>query len=273
MQTVDALQMVVRTDPGMVRAQNEDAVYANAAQGLAILADGMGGYNGGEVASGMTTTLLASSFPEVLVRCSARTLDSAGQLFIHEQIQAQVATANLAIFNAAQSQPQYSGMGTTLVLTWFYDNQLCVAHVGDSRLYRLRGKLLEQLTRDHSLLQDQIDSGLVAPEDARNSEIRNLVTRALGVEPAVQVEFGDYQVQTGDIFLLCSDGLNDMLTDEQIGLVLQSYSADMVQAAEELIEFANHQGGRDNVSVILIKVCGEYGAPRGWWQKLLAWLK
>lgn len=273
MPLADVLEIVTRTDPGRVRAQNEDAVYAEASQGLAILADGMGGYNAGEVASGMATTLLASSFADVLSRCSPKELDVDGQALVHDEIGHQIELANRAIFNTAQSQPQYAGMGTTLVLAWFYDNRLCVAHVGDSRLYRLRGTAFEQLTRDHSLLQEQIDSGMVSPEEARHSGIKNLVTRALGVETGVEVEFGDHSVQNGDLYLLCSDGLNDMLADAEIASVLQSHSAAVARAADELIEFANHRGGRDNVSVILIKVRGDYGVPRRWWQKLLAWLK
>jgi protein phosphatase len=268
-----ALEMVVRTDPGRVRAHNEDAVFADAAQGLAILADGMGGYNGGEVASGMATTLLASSFHEVLTRCTSKAVGFCGRPFIHDQIRALIATANLSIFNTAQLQPQYVGMGTTLVLTWLSDNWLHVAHVGDSRLYRLRDGQLQQLTRDHSLLQDQIDSGMIDPADARTSEIRNLVTRALGVEAMVDVEFGDHEVSKGDLYLLCSDGLNDMLTDEQIAHILNSAPDQIDVLADDLIEIANGLGGRDNVSVILIKVRGDFAAPRYWWQRLLGWLK
>lgn len=268
-----ALEIAVRTDPGMVRAQNEDAVFADVEQGLAILADGMGGYNGGEVASGMATTLIASHFHEVLARCTAKALGHCGRQFVHDQIGALIATANLSIFNTAQLQPQYVGMGTTLVLAWLNDNWLHVAHVGDSRLYRMRDGRLQQLTRDHSLLQDQIDSGMINPADARTSEIRNLVTRALGVEPVVEIEFGEHEVSQGDLFLLCSDGLNDMLTDEQIAHVLDSAPDQIDVLADDLIEIANGLGGRDNVSVILIKVRGDFAAPRHWWQRLLGWLK
>lgn len=273
MRLSDALEIVVRTHPGKVRANNEDAVFADASSGLAILADGMGGHNGGEVASGMMLTLLATNFSEVVARCDAKTLKSSGRPFVHEQIRTQIDLANEAIYNAAQHQPQYAGMGTTLVLTWFYEDQLCVAHVGDSRLYRLRGSVIDVLTRDHSVLQDQIDSGLVAAEDARHSSIRNLLTRALGVAPVVEVEFGDHEVLPGDLFLLCSDGLNDMLTDEQIQHILLAHSGMLDNAADELIEIANNLGGRDNVSVILIKVRAGFDAPQSGWRKLLAWLK
>lgn len=261
----DVLEVVVRTDPGLVRPQNEDAVFADASIGLAILADGMGGHNGGEVASGMATSLLASRFREVVARCAVKTIDTCGQLFIHDKIRALIEEANLAIFHTAEQQPQYAGMGTTLVLTWLCENCLHVAHVGDSRLYRWRAGVLRQLTRDHSLLQDQIDSGIIDPAEARTSGIRNLVTRALGVEPVLEVEFGDYAVLAGDVFLLCSDGLNDMLTDEHIGLILAEQAVGLEAIADELIEIANGMGGLDNVSVILIKVRSELSAPRHWW--------
>lgn len=267
----DALEMVVRTDTGRQRARNEDAVFADARYGLAILADGMGGYKGGDVASGMAVALLASGLPET-VRACGKSADR-GEPFLLAQIGEQITAANLAIFNTAQKQPQYACMGTTLVLACFHDDQLLLAHVGDSRLYRLRGSRLEQLTKDHSILQDQIDCGLVAPEDAHNSAIKNLVTRALGAGPTVDIDMASHAVEQDDVFLLCSDGLSDMLKDEEIRQILLAHPQGLVPVAEELIEIANHFGGRDNVSVILIKVRGTYAAPRGRWQKLLAWLK
>jgi len=273
MKLSDALEVVTRTDPGMVRSHNEDAVFGDADLGLAILADGMGGYNAGEVASGMATTLLATNFARLIPGSQPQQCEIGGGSQAHRYFIEQIAEANSAIFNAAQSQPQYAGMGTTLVLGWFYDNLLSVAHVGDSRLYRLRGERFEQLTRDHSLLQEQLDSGMITVEDARHSQNRNLVTRALGVDPSVEPEIHDHNVEPGDIFLLCSDGLNDMVEDEEMGLTLQALGSNLVLAADQLVQMANDNGGRDNVSVILIKVRGDYSAPRSWWQKLLVWLK
>jgi len=273
MNLAEALEVVTRTDPGMVRSHNEDAVYGEAALGLAILADGMGGYNAGEVASGMATTLLASTFAGIVPTCQPQALDANGELVAHQQLVAQIGAANSAIYNAAQSQPQYAGMGTTLVFAWFYDNRLTLAHVGDSRLYRLRDDDFRQLTKDHSLLQEQLDSGMITAEEARYSQNKNLVTRALGVDPQVEVEINDFDVRPGDIYLLCSDGLNDMVEDEEMALTLQALGANLGLAAEQLVQMANDNGGRDNVSVILVKVRGDYAAPRSWWQKLLAWLK
>lgn len=277
MKLAEALDVVTRTDPGMVRSHNEDAVFGSAEQGLVILADGMGGYNAGEVASGMATTLLSTNFARLLGPtgdCRPQEMDAAsGRRISHRHIEEEVAATNSAIYNAAQSQPQYAGMGTTLVMAWFYDNSVTVAHIGDSRMYRLRGGDFQAITRDHSLLQEQLDSGMITAAEARHSQNRNLVTRALGVDPQVVPELHDFPVQPGDIYLLCSDGLNDMVEDEEIDLTVQTLAANLELAADQLIQMANDNGGRDNVSVILVKVRGDFAAPRSWWQKLLAWLK
>ncbi|HET7776309.1 MAG TPA: Stp1/IreP family PP2C-type Ser/Thr phosphatase [Azospira sp.] len=269
----DALEIVVKTDPGLVRSHNEDAVFANPNLGLAILADGMGGYNAGEVASGMATTLLSSEIEEGLALKQAWELEPDAEPYANALLRERIATANSTIYHAAQSQPQYSGMGTTLVLALLADNLLTVAHIGDSRLYRLRGQEFVQITRDHSLLQEQIDSGMLTPEQAKLSMNKNLVTRALGVDAAVDAEIRSYPVQAGDLFLLCSDGLNDMVEDEDIGFTLQTLSANLELAANQLIQMANDNGGRDNVSVILVKVLRDFPAPRGWWSRFQAWLK
>ena len=268
----NALEIVVRTDPGLVRGHNEDAVFANPNLGFAILADGMGGYNAGEVASGMATMVLAAELEAALSARPPYEIDrETGQAYGRLCVADKVALTNSAIFNAAQSQPQYAGMGTTLVTALFYDNRVTVAHLGDSRLYRLRGESLVAITRDHSLLQEQIDSGLISPEDARFSQNKNLVLRALGVELCVDAEIHDYPVLPGDIYLLCSDGLNDMVDDEDIQVALQTRAAHLDLAATALIQMANDNGGRDNVSVILVKILREFPAPPGWWSKCLRW--
>jgi len=270
----DAIEIVGHTDPGMVRSHNEDSIANDTKSGLAILADGMGGYNAGEVASGMATMFLSAELERDFVARAPHEIDQVtGQLFAHRSIQDKVALTNSAIFNAAESQPQYSGMGTTLVTALFYDNQVTVAHIGDSRLYRLRGDEFCTLTRDHSLLQEQIDSGMISVEDARFSQNKNLVTRALGVDPAVETEIHDYPVLPGDIYLLCSDGLNDMVEDEEIQLTLQMLAVNLDLAATQLIQMANDNGGRDNVSVILVKILREFPAAKGWWSKFTAWFK
>jgi len=266
----EALAMAVRTDPGKMRANNEDAVFCDAGSGLAILADGMGGYNAGEVASGMATSLLAESLGRAMSEVAAQAPGETGLRSIHLQLWELIDEANTEIYFVAQSDSRCFGMGTTLVVAWFYDNGLTVAHVGDSRLYRLREGCLEQITRDHSLLQEQLDSGMISPAQARAFHARNLVTRAVGVEPGVEPEIQDVDVQVGDVFLLCSDGLSDMMEDGEIAWTLREYGADPAIAADRLVEMANDNGGRDNVSVIVVKVRGEFPATAGKWQKLLS---
>ncbi|GAB4128082.1 MAG: Stp1/IreP family PP2C-type Ser/Thr phosphatase [Sideroxydans sp.] len=270
----EALQIVSQTHPGMVRSHNEDSVAFDAERGLVVLADGMGGYNAGEVASGIAVSVLSSEVRHRLEQASPLDKDAAsGDEVGVAVLRDNVKKANLSIFNAAQSQPQYAGMGTTIVAGLFYDNRVAVAHVGDSRMYRLRGDTLETITRDHSLLQEQIDSGVISKELAKLSKNKNLVTRAVGIEAEVEPELHVHEVQVGDIYLLCSDGLNDMVEDEDIAATLQMMQNNLPLAAQQLIQQANDNGGRDNVSVILIKVKTEFAAPRGWWSKLKSWFR
>jgi protein phosphatase len=272
----EALQIVAQTDPGMIRPQNEDSVLANPVHGLVVLADGMGGYNAGEVASGMATAMLGTELEKAFARRPDDGKTDEGKPWAHATLQTEIARTNAAIYQAAQSQPQYAGMGTTLVMGLFHDNMLTAAHIGDSRLYRLRGEEFKQLSRDHSMLQEQIDSGMLTPEEARYSQNKNLVTRALGVDPTVEPEIRDYEVQPGDIYLFCSDGLNDMVEDSEIAMTLSALAANPTLCASQLIQMANDNGGRDNVSVIVVKVTGDFGVARGvrsWLARLLAWLK
>jgi protein phosphatase len=167
-----------------------------------------------------------------------------------------VDNANLSIFNSANSNTQYAGMGTTLVLGVFRDDKLLVGHIGDSRCYRFRAGVLEQITRDHSLLQEQIDAGLISQQQAATSSIKNLVTRAVGVEEMVMLEVNEHVVEPGDVFMLCSDGLSDMVDDASIAKVIAA-NVEMHQKSERLIEAANENGGRDNISVILVEASGQ----------------
>lgn len=274
MRIENALEIVSQTNPGMVRSHNEDSVAQELACGLVVLADGMGGYNAGEVASGIAVSVVATEISHRLQDASPidrdeETGEELGVLLLRDNIQ----KANASIFHASQSQPQYAGMGTTIVSGLFYDNRVAVGHVGDSRMYRLRGEVLETITRDHSLLQEQIDSGMISVEDARLSKNKNLVTRAVGIDAEVVPEIHVYDVLAGDIYLLCSDGLNDMVEDEDIQSTLYAMQGNLPLAAEQLIQMANDNGGRDNISVILVKVTGEFAAPRGWLAKLLNWFK
>lgn len=270
----DALEIVSLTDPGRVRGHNEDCVESRPELGVVVLADGMGGYNAGEVASGMATSLIASGLSVAWNKDALDRLDRSGaHKFSHQVLQQQVAQANNAIYEAAQKDPHCAGMGTTLVACIFYDNFLTVGHIGDSRLYRLRGEEFAQVTRDHSLLQEQIDSGLISKEDARQSHNKNLVTRALGIDPEVDAEIHTYDVQEGDVYLLCSDGLNDMIEDEELKMTLVALGANLNLTAQQLVQAANDAGGRDNISVMLVKVRRNFPVERGFWARFKSWFR
>ena len=268
----NSLEMVTETHTGMVRSHNEDSVNVEADIGLAVLADGMGGYNAGEVASGIATALIASETREALKQLNPRETDTeSGEPAAFGLLHGVVAKANDSIYQSANSQPQYAGMGTTLVVGLFCDNKVVVAHIGDSRCYRLRDSNLEQITRDHSLLQEQIDSGLLTREAARRSQNKNLVTRALGIEPSVVPEIHEHEARPGDVYLLCSDGLNDMVEDEDIALTINSLSANLPLAASQLVQMANDAGGRDNISVVLVKIKKNFPAGSGWISRVRSW--
>lgn len=269
-----ALEIASCTDPGMVRSHNEDSIASDREKGLVVLADGMGGYNAGEVASGMATTVLVTELQQLLEKRGPSEIDGQdGQAVVQRLLREQIAKANTSIYQASQSQPQYAGMGTTLVVALFYDNKMTVAHIGDSRLYRLRADEFTQVTKDHSLLQEQIDSGMITPQQAKLSQNKNLVTRALGIDPMVEPEIHEYETQPGDIYLLCSDGLCDMVSDEDIGMALQTLGANLKLCAQQLVQMANDNGGRDNISVILVRVVRDYTVPRGFVGRLMGWFR
>ena len=270
----DVLQIVSLTDPGRVRGHNEDCVESRPEIGVVVLADGMGGYNAGEVASGMSTSSISAGLAESWTRDALKGLDRAAAMTLSQSvIQAQVVKANAAIYAAAQKDPHCAGMGTTLVACLFYDNFLTVAHVGDSRLYRMRNDVLEQVTRDHSLLQEQIDSGLITKEDARSSHNKNLVTRAVGIDPDVEAEVHSHDVLVNDIFLLCSDGLNDMIEDEEIQMTLIALRSNLELTAQQLVQAANDAGGRDNISVMLVRIAKSFEVERGFWATVKSWFR
>jgi len=270
------LEFVTRSDTGLVRAANEDAVAVSAAHGLAVLADGMGGYSAGEVASNIATTVICQAVEKRLGKRAWRRAPDAGA--VRQLLASAVEFANDAILASARRQPEHAGMGTTLVVGLFHHDQITIAHVGDSRAYRLRQGRLEQLTHDHSLLQEELDAGLISPEQARFADHKNLVTRAVGIEPALAVEIHEHQVAAGDLYLLCSDGLSDMLAEEEIAELARD--ADLQHAADALVQRANQHGGHDNISVILARVLprlhtqgpSQHQSGRAVWPGLLAWL-
>ena len=219
-----------------------------------VLADGMGGYNAGEIASGMATAFIKSEMSRWLTEAG----NAAALREVRRAMEICVENANLSIFNAANANAAYSGMGTTLVVGVFREDKLLLGHIGDSRCYRLRDGTLQQISKDHSLLQEQIDAGLISVEQAAHSTIKNLVTRAVGVDDVVLLEVNEHNVQAGDMYLLCSDGLSDMVDDAAIARIVLA-ERELEQKAADLIDAANANGGRDNISVILVGVVESSG--------------
>ncbi|MBZ0105864.1 MAG: Stp1/IreP family PP2C-type Ser/Thr phosphatase [Sulfuricella denitrificans] len=262
--------MATITDTGVVRSFNEDTIATEHDLGLALVADGMGGYKAGDVASGMAASIMVSELKRLLPEKPLTPNE------IAEILRSSVGRTNRAIYQAAQANPQYHGMGTTLVSALFHDNRLHFVHIGDSRLYRLRHGKLQVLTQDHSILHEQVALGLISNDDAKISHNRNLVTRALGVEAQTECEAQDQAVEVGDIYLLCSDGLNDMVDDINIELALNALQANLPLTARQLVMMANDNGGHDNISAIVIKVLAPFPAVEqsgGLLSWLFGWLK
>lgn len=260
------------TDAGVVREHNEDAIGSAADIGLVILADGMGGHNAGEVASAMAVEGITDSLRHSIPETDTSIIDEEsgythGTLLIHEAI----LKTNSEIFQVANDQPQCQGMGTTLVAALFYNDRVTIANVGDSRLYRFRAGQLEQLTSDHTLLQELVDRGFYSQEEAEASLNRNVITRALGTEPAIQVDLQEEIVLPGDLYMICSDGLNDMVPDEKILSTLSMFGGNLDKIGEDLIRQANSAGGRDNVSVILIRPKLSRSSVSGWLNRIISW--
>jgi protein phosphatase len=216
----------------------------------------MGGYKGGEVASAMAVSLMHGSFGRWFAHAGMQ----APARVVRRALQAATDEANGSILQAGTTNPELQGMGTTLVLAAFRPQRVLVGHIGDSRCSRLRNNKLELLTRDHSLRQQQLDAGAITPEEAANSPTRNLVTRAVGVEAQVLLEMHEHSARAGDLYMLCSDGLSEMVSDEQLFTLLQ-HDAGLQKKAALLVAIANDNGGRDNISVVLARA-GVAETPR-----------
>lgn len=267
------LEFAAKTDTGLVRSHNEDCVAISPAHGLAILADGMGGYQAGEVASGIAVKVLKEALEEGLSRLSDKQLELQRQSGpAHQLMDESIHRANDAILEAARIEACYEGMGTTLIAALFHGDTVTIAHVGDSRAYRLRQGDLVQITKDHSLVQEQLDAGLISPEWAQFSSIKNLVTRAVGVGTDMEVEIHDHHVEAGDLYLLCSDGLSDMLADQEICELVKNRQPSLDDACNGLVQKANNNGGRDNISVILVEARAVEQPAAGLLDRMLRWI-
>ncbi len=268
----DTFEMVGVTDVGRKRSHNEDSIGSDADLGVVVLADGMGGYKAGEVASSIAVNMILDELRKRLTKAS-RSKNNGKEGYTAESLvlKAAIEKANETIYTTAQSQPQCQGMGTTVVAAAFYDGRMTIAHVGDSRLYRVRGSRLEQVTSDHSLLQELIDKGFYTPEEAKQSLNKNLVTRAMGIDSSVQADLQEEVIVPGDLYLLCSDGLSDFVEDPQIERTLNKHANDLERAANELVEHANAAGGKDNISVILAKAPQTLKSNKRWYSRMFDW--
>ncbi len=257
------------TDVGRERAHNEDAILVDTERKLVVLADGMGGYQAGEVASRLAVDVVREESADLSVSDSelGRIDPDTGMSVAMRQLRSAIEKANNRICSVARGKDELNGMGTTIVAARFYDGRVGIAHVGDSRCYRFREHVLEQLTRDHSYVQDQLEKGLISEEDAKNSPQKNLITRALGIDAIAEADVQEFRTRPGDVYLLCSDGLSDLVSTEalQTHLATDRPPGDYVK---RLIDAANTNGGRDNISVIIVRV-GDPPLADLWWQKFL----
>ncbi len=243
------------TDTGRARDHNEDAIAWDAPHGLAMLADGMGGHNAGDVASRLCLETLNEVLQAALDK--PRHLRPNKGMSKHATlVRRSVNKANTVIFDNAAVNPERKGMGTTLAMVLFYEDRAVVAHVGDSRVYRLRGGALEQITADHSLVRELLEKGAISAEEAENNPYRHVITRAVGVRSRTVAEVQELEAQPGDVFLLCSDGLTDLVSDAVIEDTLVVAGGSWRCAAQRLIDLANNSGGRDNISVVIAALGG-----------------
>jgi len=265
----DKIKITGSTDQGLVREHNEDSIGHDAELGLLVLADGMGGHKGGEVASAIAVDSILQNLRDALPGINTGSTDKdTGYRLESMAIENAIKQANLKIYDAAQNNSKYEGMGTTVVVVLFYDNRLTIAHVGDSRLYRMRERNLEQMTRDHTLLQELVDRGFYTKKEADESLNKNLVTRAVGVNPEVDIDLLEEVALVEDTYLLCSDGLTDMIDDALITDIQLNYHNNLEKMNKELIKQAKDHGGKDNVSVMLAQVSKEFHANSSWLSRI-----
>jgi protein phosphatase len=235
---------------GRVRTSNEDNYGIFEDLGLYIVADGMGGHAAGEVASLMAVQAIREAFEQA---AAERTLPSAAGYDPGRRLVYAIEHANQRIFHAGTDNPALSGMGTTVVAVWVDHDTAYIAHVGDSRVYRLHGGTLEQVTSDHSLVNDYLSRGIMTPDEAAVHPMKHVLIRALGTAPTVSVDIRRTPVEAGDLFLLCSDGLSNVVSPDELAAILSKTSpGDLPTRCQALIDAANRNGGLDNITAVLI---------------------
>ena len=249
-ETQTLLKIAGYTDTGLRREYNQDHIGFDQELGIAVLADGMGGHKAGEIAAHMAVKFVLDKLRKFVLQENSVSITGSQLL---EFVSNTISSSNAEIYSAQEAEEAYKGMGTTIVATVVIGSQIYVGHVGDSRLYLYRNRTVQRLTKDHSLVQDLIDRGFYTEREARSASVGHVVTRALGTRPEVEVDANEEPLQAYALLLLCSDGLTDMVSDWQIAEVIDENIADLEVAAKKLIALANHYGGKDNISVILIQ--------------------
>ncbi len=240
------MRIAARSDQGKVRDNNEDCLAFDARLGIAVLADGMGGLRAGEVASATAVEAVMQHLVENTDRLAT---DDVG-----DTLREALELANRRVYALADSRREFSGMGTTLVVGAMHDGRFVAAHIGDSRAYRYRNGELARLTSDHSLVQQLVEQGILSAAEARRAPNRNIVTRAVGIEMDVECDLTEVDALDGDVFLLCSDGLTDMIDDATIARFCAAHAAaEPTRIVEVLVNAALIEGGFDNVSVVVLK--------------------
>jgi len=263
MQRSAHLEIVNLSDTGRRRPHNEDSTASDASHGFALVADGIGGYKCGEMASALAITTIVRQLYKALGKSKATRVNAKAKLReISLSLQGAIEDANASVYELSHTEPSCRGMGATVVGALFIAGRASIAYVGDSRLYRLRANQLEQLTKDHSVYWDLVDKGICTPEEAAEYPSRHSVTRALGMQQFVEVDLREQPYRPGDIYLLCSDGLSDMVPAQQIQLTMCRHLSDLEQMGNELVALANARGGRDNISSVLVRILKPTGARR-----------
>lgn len=270
----DAIEIYHCTDKGLVRDLNEDTLASDLDLGLVVLADGMGGCQAGEVASRIAVDTVMQDLWQPRKKIDKPVKNKNYVNGLHQVsilLEQAVVKANQAIFQESEANSSRHGMGTTVVAAVFERDFISIAHIGDSRLYRLRNDEFKLLTKDHSIVQELIECGLYTEEEARTAPQRHLLTRALGVATEVVVDVQEQYTVAGDIYLFCSDGLSDMLTNDEIAQIIKDSRDDLAHATRSLVDMANFKGGMDNISVVVVRVLPNSSYPNQWWHRMFHW--